>query len=1104
MSWLTKVLGVSQVTSSRIEDGAEKLKAVAELSEQGVDKFGTVTEFVVNAADKLLHSSASTLFDAIEVAVPWVETAAEITGDAIPPVKAALKIVGLLTKETDPRALGLLAFSLAYQSALEEAALSLKDSDEFKSSSAGKLKKRLLRELPTGSKESLEDFEGFNLSNCLGHKLTRQADALLEKFAEAAGWPANMRRLLVEKVHTRFSTTFRAIISDGRTKDKFDPLFRFMNVEASYSSTFEAIAAHIEYQLWRFNEAPVLGARNSTTELKMIQCPLKDIYVPLDCGALRWGDIVQLQKADEGEERKKSPFDESVGGRFPIVKHIIELIGAKGFREAIVVQGVAGAGKSAFTLNLCVELRQSGLRPIRIRMRDLSLDPRIPLLDDLAQAIAQNSGDEAFDEARQWPRFIASKIELPTIFDESVPFGETEICPYVLIFDGWDEISVSASEGFRQRIEETLRAIRREFLGNRPRPIRVILTGRPSLDVEESRFLQSETSILTIRPFTPDQLRFFYTNLLAYRSKNEVGGRQRLLERIEALVQHGNEGSTSKGAGLGIMGLPLLAMLAIWLSINDDWAPEAVGNDETTLYRRLVDMTCKHGGNVEELSATAPRIVGDKLRELLRRTAAAMTMRGTEHVSYLELERRLKDAGVPARDDAIKDVMKNNPIANLMISFFFNVGSREHGCEFIHKTFREYLFAECVVETLKGIGLELKPRPSRAPYWKDFGSDDPRFHAVQRLLPLLAAQWLTPEVSRHLHALLRWEIVRSTNDPIQVPSRLADETRVIHESVWLEIRDFLAELWDWWGEGVHLRPQPFICDDTSSLDYKEVFASRLIKKIAPTDLPRDKLPEPIRTTTIDAHLGDALFQINCTVHFAINKKLGWLDQHPTKDLSEVSLNPSELWRGAIQRSGHRYQTSISRNDKEFVVFSPDSPDGKNGYMRQYCARINSAGWRPMGQFPAGLDMSGVDLESVVLDRLSMGMEWPVSFRYARIADAEFNQCHFGRAADFEFCFGTRLQCHLVAGGETKFKGADLTDAVFRYALLWRADFAHSKVQGATFAGGTLQSVDREQLKAADLTAVRFEGVLGDVARRGVRKPKRKIDSTRQHGVAPSI
>lgn len=78
MSWLTKVLGISQVTSSRIEDGAEKLEAVAKLSEQGVDKFGTVTEFVVNAADKLLHSNASTLFDAIEETVPWLENAAEI------------------------------------------------------------------------------------------------------------------------------------------------------------------------------------------------------------------------------------------------------------------------------------------------------------------------------------------------------------------------------------------------------------------------------------------------------------------------------------------------------------------------------------------------------------------------------------------------------------------------------------------------------------------------------------------------------------------------------------------------------------------------------------------------------------------------------------------------------------------------------------------------------------------------------------------------------------------------------------------------------------------------------------------------------------------
>ena len=35
------------------------------------------------------------------------------------------------------------------------------------------------------------------------------------------------------------------------------------------------------------------------------------------------------------------------------------------------------------------------------------------------------------------------------IWNEEVTFGRARICPYVLILDGWDEISVSVTEGFR-------------------------------------------------------------------------------------------------------------------------------------------------------------------------------------------------------------------------------------------------------------------------------------------------------------------------------------------------------------------------------------------------------------------------------------------------------------------------------------------------------------------------------------------------------------------------------------------------------------------------------------------------------------------------------
>jgi hypothetical protein len=694
------------------------------------------------------------------------------------------------------------------------------------------------------------------------------------------------------------------------------------------------------------------------------------------------------------------------------------------------------------------------------------------LLEDLAQAILQNSGDDVFDELVSTPRPSAKDLELSQIFDESTQFGSATICPYVLIFDGWDEISVSASEGFRQRIEETLRAIRRDILANRLNRVRVVLTGRPSLDVEESRFLLSDTPVLTVRPFTANQLKRFANTLLEYRGSLGPVDRSVLQRRLENLLKRSEQSDKIEESQLGILGLPLLALLAIWLSLNDEGATEALGTDRTTLYRRLVDMTCKHGGNVEEV-ATAPRIVGDKLRELLRRTAAAMTMRGTENISYAELERRLRDSGIPARDGVIHDVMKDNPVANLMISFFFNVGSREHGCEFVHKSIREYLFAECVVETLKSLGEAQEKMPPRVPYWKDFDEGDPRRIAVRRLMPLLAPQWLMPDVAAHIRALLGWEINR-TKDIVLGAMASQSETRALDIASWCSVRDLLVDLWDWWAEGVHLRPQPFIRDDTSVLDYKEPFAVWMIKAIAPVDLPRERLPEPIRVSTLDAHVGDALFRLNCTIHFEINRASGWLE--PLENKRNRRSIPELLWQDGEQAEVRRYQTRVWRGANSWVTFAPSSPDRKSHYLQGYFGRINAAGWRPEGNFPGGIDMSGVDLAEVKVPNVFLGGTNRVCFQFARLRHATLDQWYLANGSDFSHSFAQGLQFHASAGHGLRFEGADVRGASFNHSVLWRPDFRGTLVKGARFEDSMLEGVNRKELAGAKLKGARFDNI----------------------------
>ena len=116
-----------------------------------------------------------------------------------------------------------------------------------------------------------------------------------------------------------------------------------------------------------------------------------------------------------------------------------------------------GKGVSAFTLRLCVELLDQGLRPIRIRLRDLFLDR--PLLEALPRALRTSQRPASAPATKSDDPFLDGRI-----FKELVPFGNARICPYVLIFDGWDEIDISANEGFRQRVTAMLESMRNEFL----------------------------------------------------------------------------------------------------------------------------------------------------------------------------------------------------------------------------------------------------------------------------------------------------------------------------------------------------------------------------------------------------------------------------------------------------------------------------------------------------------------------------------------------------------------------------------------------------------------------------------------------------------------
>src|SRR5207302_3555767 len=80
---------------------------------------------------------------------------------------------------------------------------------------------------------------------------------------------------------------------------------------------------------------------------------------------------------------------------------------------------------------------------------------------------------------------------------------------------------------------------------------------------------------------------------------------------------------------------------------------------------------------------------------------------------------------------------------------------------------------------------------------------------------------------------------------------------------WEIVRDLQAELWNWWAEGVHLRPQPRKDEDNGQVTFDAPYADKLVDLA----MIRDRhgiykpIPIPRRTTTVDSNLGDVFFRL---------------------------------------------------------------------------------------------------------------------------------------------------------------------------------------------------------------------------------------------------
>jgi hypothetical protein len=776
------------------------------------------------------------------------------------------------------------------------------------------------------------------------------------------------------------------------------------------------------------------------------------------------------------------------------------IIGDATFNDAIVIQGVAGAGKSSLTLKLCSELRQEGLHPIRVRLRDLQLDRHIS--EALPRALFPPDRDFPPNwQAHSRPEdfFLNGKI-----FDEKTIYRGSEICTYVLILDGWDEISISAAEGFKLRISKMLDELRSEYLKNRRFPVRVILTGRPSEAVSDSKFLRDETKVLTMRPLQPDQLQEFVASLrkalddrpvdVDIRAEEkwsipDVSHFKSIFERYErdySASTHDTEaerllrgnliGDATLQGSVAVLGLPLLAHLAVRLISRWRGDPGELLENSTTLYRSLVDLTCEKAGRPsDDTSGTEGllRIQGTDLRSLLWRTAAAMSTYGKESISFMELALRLNLQEEDLNRIAT-EATEDHVLTSLMISFFFKGGNTHLGCEFLHKSFREYLFAEGIIEILKDYGRRQKVSlPQRQPYWKEFDEGSPkdsRFDFSRELSIVLAPQWLRPEVTSHIEQLITWEIERAKSDA-RLDS-IGTPTEQLDFAGWERVRDGLADIWDWWAEGVHLRPQLRTDKRTRNVDFEKTYAQELVESSAPHDPEqRRRGMEPSRIVTTDAHLGDGLIRLCALVHFQVAKSSGWLEDRIHS--ASNSTVGEQIWNQvtAAGKGPRKSQSLVEQSKGSWVLFAPSGEDP--GYFANYVSRINGAGWRPRGAFPLGVNLSGVDLRGTTIS-IPIPRDIPEGvtiWAFANLSDCDADgSCFYGHdLTSVNAINGSFWSALLVI--------ADLSKSCFREADIMRGSLNQTILKEASFEGADLSkaSLDEALMDGTNLNNARIDG-----------------------------
>ncbi|WDE02493.1 pentapeptide repeat-containing protein [Thalassomonas actiniarum] len=768
------------------------------------------------------------------------------------------------------------------------------------------------------------------------------------------------------------------------------------------------LAAHQAWLYWQYHDAPIFQKEPYA---------LADVYIEPECGSLLWEQV---------QNDKKDPFQEKgkCGGRELMLETVLSLMGNPDFSDLITIQAGPGAGKSAFTYRLASKLIDGGLQSIIIKFKDLRLSSFSTVDELLDDAIRIGFADE--DSPNPGSEIIN------TLLEERIKFQQAEICKTVIILDGWDEVSLTGNVSFKAQLSTWLPKIRDYFIKRRGVKVRLVLTGRPSNEVSHSGVLRKTTPLLTMRAMRPEQLQQYAKNISRYLIDAQNNPSKEIkeaawslnLQTLKPVFEHyeswfneeHQQGSDSTG---DFLGNPLLAYLSFRVFSETDKSPEDLISKPTALYHELINITVKYAGKGqdEDLEEAAHR-GGENLRRLLQEVAATISILRGESVSFTELEARFEDRELPIPKDLLNNwhhqADTETALQELVINFYFKGGNTNLGCEFLHKSFREYLFAEAIFSALLDVSKArqgLFEPYKNYDYWEDFDSGTPEYDLSRRLAYLLSPQWLTGEVRTHLFWLI-------------------ENHMASHLNQWQWLRDAVLSVYAWWAEGALLRHQPTRSRVGSR--WEAPYIDTLFQQVIPFDTNDDLAP--IRTSVLDSHFGHALMQITAYIFDQLSKQLS----------TENNLKKREL-------------TYCSALD-DSLRFQP----GGEGFFKALISKFTTEGW---GQ----RDIKGMFLGRIkLLENEFSGFISGFScvLREADLYKVNLVQGNFS----YSNLVNANLSSAILMGAF--FIGANLYGANLSRADLKRTDFRHTKLRNTDLSEADLSGAD---LSGADLSGANLSG-----------------------------